>query len=264
MLTINLLPSYLASKRVRHLTAEQQIFLRLLVNSLSGGERIKTIKHHGRICEVIRRSGPLREIQPWFESNGTPSDSDSYWVLAPGQKLGAPKSEPKVHQNVLAPPMAPSDRKPLFRWTGEPRPNGKTQPAITNFPSSAYLKRLVSKLGYDSRAAMAALPHSFMLYAKSDRRRNGQEYIAGQPVYLSASSRRTKVGGALKAEIVAKIIGRHNWTDPYPYAVVRVLCQRQRPKDVANELKIDPKNLYVYASQVRREIGLQQIGEPTK
>jgi hypothetical protein len=175
-------------------------------------------------------------------------------------------SVPYLASKQVRKPIAPSKRPVVFRpphWTGEPRPNAKSVPLTSAFPPSDYLKWLVSELGYDKRAAMAALPHSRIRFAASDRRRNGDQLSDGQPLYLETESRRTVVGGVHKAEAVTKIIARHSWTDPYPYAVVRVLCLRQRPSEVAKELGVSRGTLYVYASQIRRELGLQETGEAT-
>lgn len=84
-----------------------------------------------------------------------------------------------------------------------------------------------------------------------------------RPVCLNTGSRRTKISGAHKVDAVPRIIGRHSWIAPYPHAVVRVLRQHQRPGHVAKELNLNLGTFSLCASQVRREIGLQQTGEVT-
>jgi hypothetical protein len=230
------------------LTPEQQIFLRVILSD----KPIRTILHGERMHEVIHHAAPLREIQPWFEPDGTASDSVSYWI--PFCRKGVPMP---AQADVQA------KRKVLFRqpcWMGEPRPKAQRKSLKTMFPSGPYLKRLVSELGYDKRATMACMPQSYTRFLRSDGRYTGGRFgkerqeLAGQPLYLGSDIRHTTQGGGHKAGVVEKVIARHRWDDPLPFAVFRVVCQRQKPSQVAKELSVNLRTLYTYSSMVRNEL----------
>jgi hypothetical protein len=232
------------------LTPEQQIFLRVNLSDTP----IRTILHGKRMHEVIQHSSPLRLIQPWFESDGTESDSVSYWI--PFHREGVPMP-------AQADVQSKRKEKPLFRpphWTGEPRPKAQRKSIKTMFPSAPYLKKLVSELGYDKRAAMASIPQSYARFLRTGGRYTGGHFgkerqeLAGQPLYLGSDIRHTTQGGGHKAGVVERVIARHHWDDPLPFAVFRVVCQMQKPSQVAKELRVNLGTLYTYSSMVRDEL----------
>ncbi len=91
------------------LTPQLQIFLRVILSD----KPIRTILHRERMHEVIQHSAPLRLIQPWFESDGTESDSIEYWVTFHREGVPMP---------AKADVQRKRKEKSLFRWIGEPRP----------------------------------------------------------------------------------------------------------------------------------------------
>ena len=239
-----------------NLTPEQQILMRVVLN---GGTPIRTILHNGRMHEVIYHAAPLREIQPWFESNGTSSNSASYWIKF--HRDGVPMPVRSIYRR-----LAYSRLSSAPMWTGEPRPKGRSANLRTRFPSGPDLRRLVQELGYDKRAAMAALPQSYTRFLRAGGRYSGtnrQELVAGQPLYFSTDIRHTTVGGGLTEEQVRKGLSRMRADGRVGKALLEIVYKRRSTKKVAEEFDLKPENLHVYASRLRGHIRRQQQGIPS-
>ncbi len=156
-------------------------------------------------------------------------------------------------------------------WQGDARPFGYRRVALhSNFPSPAYLVRLVRDFGYDGHAAYAALSHAHTPWLKeSDRRQNtcdsmdGEDYnssgIAGRvPQWQASPTIPTTFGGGHKAKDVVEKISRHNWDDKHSSAVFEVVYMRRKSFLVAASLGLKKTTLYQYCSRIRAELGIPE------
>jgi hypothetical protein len=160
---------------------------------------------------------------------------------------------------------------PPPHWTGEARPNGARRvQARTRFPWAGYLTYLVSELGYEPSAAIAALSHAHNPWTRlPDRRRanasNADEQILGQkheyssfapahPYYPASPSRRTKVGGAYPKERVLRALARRGWNDNTQAAIFEVVYYKQSATQVAAQRGLKLATVYQYSSRLREDL----------
>ena len=160
---------------------------------------------------------------------------------------------------------------PPPHWTGEARPNGaRCIQARTRFPETGYLTYLVSEVGYEPSAAIAALSRAHNPWTRlPDRRRanasNADEQILGQnheyssfaparPYYPASPSRRTKVGGAYPKEKVLRALARRGWNDNTQAAIFEVVYYKQSAKRVAAQRGLKLATVYQYSSRLREDL----------
>jgi hypothetical protein len=160
---------------------------------------------------------------------------------------------------------------PPPHWKGEARPSGARRvQARTRFPSAGYLTYLVSELGYEPSAAIAALSRAHNPWTRlPDRRRanasNADEQILRQkyeysslapahPYYPASPSRRTKVGGAYAKEKVLRALERRGWNDNTQAAIFEVVYYKQSATQVAAQRGLKLATVYQYSSRLREDL----------
>jgi hypothetical protein len=170
-------------------------------------------------------------------------------------------------------------------WVGEPRPHDARRVRLqSRFPSLGYLTYLVSELGYDGRAAFAAMVQAHQPWLPTvDRRRaksidvdavvtkfgrgdesseptpkfnwsKSSKLVSPRPYIPAAPGRRTKVGGGLTNEQVRQALAKKRWNNEMKEAVFEIVYRRRSNLEVSNESGIPVETLYVYASRLRKEI----------
>lgn len=166
---------------------------------------------------------------------------------------------PRLHR-ILS-----SDNRPPFpapHWRGEARPHGARRVTLkTRFPSVPYLTYLVRDLGYDGRAALAAMVKAHQPWLNSgDRRRltGPHEYApivsVVHPYVPAAPSRQSKVGRGLTKEQVRRALVKKRWDTETKNAVFEIVYRRRSSLQVSNESGVPVETLYVYSSRLRRDI----------
>jgi len=145
---------------------------------------------------------------------------------------------------------------PIYR--GEPRPSlAATVHFESHFPSVGYLNRLVSELGYDRRAADAAIIRAHIPWTrpKSDRKKGGVPYLDANHLYYPMSPQlHTTAGGVFRKERVTEAISRHRWDDKHSTAVFEVVYLRRKPFLVAASLGLRVSTVYNYCTRIRRNL----------
>jgi hypothetical protein len=166
---------------------------------------------------------------------------------------------------------------PPPHWKGEARPNGARRiQARTRFPSAGYLTYLVSELGYEPSAAIAALSRAHNPWTRVPDRRQanafsadeqaaGQKQATGQkheyssfapahPYYPASPSSRTKVGGAYPKEKVVRALEQRGWNDNTQAAIFEVVYYKRSAKQVAAQRGLKIATIYQYASRLRGDL----------
>jgi len=147
-------------------------------------------------------------------------------------------------------------------YVGEPRPHNARRVRLqSRFPCLGYLTNLVSELGYDGNAAVAAMVQAHQPWLHTVDRRRGtapHEYASfvsvKHPYVPAAPGRRTKVGGGLTREQVRQALMKKRWDKRMKEAVFEIVYRRRSNLQVSSESEIPVKTLYVYASRLRKEI----------
>jgi hypothetical protein len=227
----------------------------LLVCVITG--RVKAVQHRKTLSLVLGETESLRHILP-------ADNREDFWI-----------------------PRRPADRKrfniwrrnrsrahkgfSLPCWTGEARPMKSPFHLRTNFPSAGYLKHLVSELGYDGRAAVAALVRSHIPWVRpiNDRRRAGapnadeqsegkhrehSSFVSIHPYHPEAPVSRSTTGGGFRKEEVTEAISRHRWDDKHSTAVFEVVYLRRKPFLVAKSLGLKLGTVYNYCSRLKKDL----------
>jgi hypothetical protein len=144
-------------------------------------------------------------------------------------------------------------------WTGEERPARDTVKAHSNYPSTAYLIRLVSELGYNGHAAFSSMIRGHLPWLQLiDRRKKGAKERIGvhpeHPYHPAAPNRRTAHGGGFSHAQVLASVARMRTSDDIRLACFEVVYRRRFPKIVAKEYGIGWEKLRTYATRVRKRI----------
>jgi hypothetical protein len=156
---------------------------------------------------------------------------------------------------------------PAPHWVGEARPKGARSVRLrSNFPSSDYLRYLVSDLGYDGSAAIAALSRAHQPWARvSDRRTSAEtnglgnlSFSPAHPYHPASPTERATRGGGLKKDKVTEAIAQHNWDDKLSTAVFEIVYLRRKPSLVAASLGLKTATVYQYCSRVRADLHAEQ------
>ena len=170
-----------------------------------------------------------------------------------------------------------SESRPPFpppHWVGETRPHGARAVRLrSNFPSAGYLTQLVSELGYERSAAIAALSRAHEPWTRvTDRRhanggsdfnadaqinRQVREYSSfspAHPYYPISPSRRTRVGGGLTEERVKDGLRKMRTDEQTKKALLEIVYRRRSTLQVADEFDRAAETLYRYATRLRGHI----------
>jgi hypothetical protein len=224
----------------------------------------KTIQHKNRICEVVETCEHLRRLLPLFRRvdekfvEGAP---EPFWVpLRPAHRkqFNLERMWRSRRHRTLPPPV----------WTGEARPKRPRAKLSSNYPSTAYLARLVSELGYNGHAAFAASVRGHLPWLQLiDRRKTcvKSETSSGHPEhpYIPvAPNQRTTRGGGYRKEQVTAAIAKHRWDEKHNTAVFEIVYLRRKPFLVAASLGLKLTTVYQYSSRVRADLRKEQATTP--
>ena len=201
----------------------------------------KTIQYKNRICEVVDTHEQLHCLLPLVNEDLTEATSDSFWT--PRRALSARQ----MRNNRICHQYRCGVRKVFVapHWTGDSRPqSARTVRLRSVFPPPDYLRRLVSELGYDGRAAMAALSHAHKPWTQTSGR-------------LASPIERTTHGG-FKKLTVTKAIAKHRWDDKHSTAVFEIVYLRRKPFLVAASLGLKLTTVYQYTSRIRADLRREQ------
>jgi hypothetical protein len=216
----------------------------------------KTIQHKNRICEVVETHQRLRRLLPLVKlvnENLTEATSEPpFWAPrrpADRKQFNLERMWRSRRHRTLPPPV----------WTGEARPNHATRVKVrSNYPSTAYLIRLVSELGYNGHAAFSSTVHGHLPWLQLiDRRKCGAKNGGTHPEhpYIPvAPNQRTTTGAGYRKEQVTAAIGEHRWDDKHSMAVFEIVYLRRKPFLVAASLGLEVKTVYQYCSRVRADL----------
>jgi hypothetical protein len=234
----------------------------LLVCLMTG--RVKTVRHRKTLSLILGETESLRHILPanhWAD----------FWI---------PRSpaDRKRFNNWRRSKSRTRKRLSLPHWTGETRPkHAATRRLETNFPSAGYLTHLVSELGYDKHAAIAATVRAHTPWRRppADRRRAGVpdfdpndfysdnhsgvltkefSYVYQvQPYGPESPSRRTTQGGFPKKRVL-EVLRKRRWDDRHVGAVYEVMCQGHKGVEVAERLGLRIRTLYSYCNLVTKDL----------
>jgi hypothetical protein len=144
-------------------------------------------------------------------------------------------------------------------WTGDEPPKRDTVKVLSNYPSTAYLIRLVSELGYNGHAAFSSMIRGHLPWLQLiDRRKKGAKYKIGvhpeHPYHPAAPNRRTAHGGGFSRAQVLASVARMRTSDDIRLACFEVVYRRRFPKTVAKAYGIGWEKLRTYATRVRKRI----------
>jgi hypothetical protein len=146
-----------------------------------------------------------------------------------------------------------------------------TEEVSSNFPTPEYVHYLVSELGYDPDAALAALIRSHVWRNPiPDRRRNGALPVAdaqaagafsngalaqpAHPYNPASPTRRTTRGGGFTKQQTLDALARMRTDDNTKFAVMEIVYRRRSTLRVSDEYGVPVETLYVYASRLRKRI----------
>jgi len=231
------------------------------------GSAGKTVLYRGRVVEVVETRGSLRQVLPLVEADLSESTATAFWI--PSRQSDRKRfnierrDKSRRHQTIG---VVWGDLKPTHA-------RRRTLPSV--FPSPSFLHQLVTELGYPPDAALAAFARPQKIQGLPDRRRmfafNSDEQFKrktnkgyqrldyGDNSYMpEAPTRRTVAGGGLTKEQVRQGLSKMRANGRVGQALFEIVYKRRSTKEVAEELKLRPDILYVYASRLRGHIRREQ------
>jgi hypothetical protein len=259
------------------LSGVQKYLLRVILGAAG-----KTIRHRGRLVEVLETHTSTRKVLPLMESDLseslTPSlDSSSVHWIRPereikdshsGLEFWIPRRESdRKRFNIERRDNSRRHRTIGVCW-GDSRPFGaRRQRLRSRFPSPSYLGYLITELAYDSDAALAAFGRPLKFLGRSDRRRTAVFNSKGyQPIGYGdnfyapeAQTRRTRTGGGFTEKQVHQGLSKMRTDSTMKAALLEVVYKRQSAQVIAAKFGFSRAKLDVYASRLRKHI--RRVGQ---
>lgn len=245
----------------RGLDPTQKYMMRLLL--FGAGE---TVIHRGRLCEVVETHDQLRQLHPLINEDLGEAKPSPFWVPR------CPANKKEMREERIRRQYVSGLRRPFPppHWPGESRPSGARRVQLhSNWPSTAYLTRLVKELGYNGHAAFAATTRGHLPQLQVIDRRGlryspqSEEFVrdsgAGihpeHPYIQFAPNQQTTVGGGYTKTQVTAAIANHDWSDKHSTAVYEIVYMGRQPALVAASLGLKLTTVYQYCSRVRADLG---------
>ena len=244
------------------LSGVQKFLLRVIL-----GQAGKTLFYgvgSSLIVEVLETHEALRQFLPLVHSDLSESNAQPFWVprrLSDQKRFNLERHNKSRRHRTIG--VVSGDSRPKF---------ARRQSLRSSFPSPDFVRKLVTELGYDRDAAIAALAQPRRFNGRPDRRRkiaiggadeqaerstnrDYQRLDYGNNLYVPvAPIRHTLTGGGFTEKQVSEGLLKMRTDARIKTALNEIVYRRRSTLDVSNETGIPVEVLYVYASRLRKKI----------